>query len=78
MRIVPAAPVPAKVVSVSASRGHTSTAIVCAALMVALVFLAFRIADGLISSAFPDCSFIGDSVDDSCPIPEIRAGHPLS
>jgi hypothetical protein len=63
MRIVPAAPVPAKTASVPASRGPMSpTAIVCAALMLAVVFLAFRIADGLVSSAFPDCSLIGDSV----------------
>jgi hypothetical protein len=45
--------------------------------MLALVFLAFRIAALAGSPAFPDCSFIDDSVGGSCPIPEIRAGHPL-
>jgi hypothetical protein len=38
------------------------TAIVCAALMLALVFLAFRIADE-IGPPFSDFSSIGDSVD---------------
>ncbi|MGA2057744.1 MAG: hypothetical protein ABSG88_20860 [Bradyrhizobium sp.] len=54
------------------------TAIVCAALMLALALLLFKIAGALSSSPFPDYSFIGDSVDGSCPIPEIRADHPLS
>jgi hypothetical protein len=48
MRIVPAAPVPAK--AISAGSFHTSpTAIVCAALMLALVFLAFQVAGVLVS-----------------------------
>jgi hypothetical protein len=76
MRIIPAKPVPARPISMPA--GSSPTAIVCAALMLALVFLAFRIAGVLGLPSFPDCSFIGDSVDGSCPIPETRAGHPLS
>jgi hypothetical protein len=43
--------------------------------MLALAFLAFRIAGVVSSPAFPDCSSMGDSVGGSCPIPEIRAGH---
>jgi hypothetical protein len=79
MRIVQVAPVPARPISVPAGSGHASpTATICAALMLALIFLVFRIAGILGSPSFPDCSFIVDSVDDSCPIPEIRAGHPLS
>jgi hypothetical protein len=70
MRIVPAAAVPARPPSLPVAGAHGSpAAIVCAALMLALVFLLFRIAGG----TFPDCSFIGDSVD-GCPILEIRAG----
>jgi hypothetical protein len=50
MRIVPAAPVPANAISVSAGGLRTSsTVIVCAALMLALIFLAFRIAGVLVS-----------------------------
>ena len=75
MRIVPAAPVPARQTSILPARDHASpTAIVCAALMLALVFLALRIAVAFGQSPFPDCSFIGDSVDGSCLISEIRAG----
>jgi hypothetical protein len=78
MRIVPAAAVPASPASVPIARDHASpTSIVCTALMLALVFLALRIAGGLValvSPSFPDCSSIGDSVDRSCPIPDIRAG----
>jgi hypothetical protein len=47
MRIIPAAPVPARPISLPAAR--SSTAIVCAALMLALAFLAFRIAGVLMS-----------------------------
>jgi len=66
MRIVPAAPVPARPTSVLPA--HASpTAIVCAALMLALVFLALRIAVAFGQSPFPDCSFIGDSVDGRLP-----------
>jgi hypothetical protein len=76
MRIVPAAAAaPAGPASAPAARGYASpTAIVCAALMLALVFLVLRIAGILGSASFPDCSSIGDSVDRSCPTPEIRAG----
>jgi hypothetical protein len=76
MRIIPAAPVPARRISIPG--GSSPTAIVCAALMLALTFLAFRIAGVLDAPPFPDCSFIGDSVEGSCMIPEIPAGHPLS
>jgi hypothetical protein len=75
MRIIPAAPVPARPTSMPG--GSAPAAIVCAALMLALFYLAFEIA-GVLSSSFPDCSFIGDSVDDSRPIPEIRTDHTLS
>jgi hypothetical protein len=47
MRIIPAAPVPARPISMPATR--SPTAIVCAALMLALAFLAFRIAGVLVS-----------------------------
>jgi len=48
MRIVPAAPVPTK--AIPAGSFHTSpAAIVCAALMLALVFLVFQIAGVLVS-----------------------------
>jgi len=70
MRIVRPAPVPAKVIAGPAGNGRTSpTAIVCAALMLALAFLAFQIAGALSSRAFPDCSLIGDSVEANCPTP---------
>jgi hypothetical protein len=36
--------------------------------MLALVFLAFQIASVLRTSSFSDCSSIGDSVKESCPI----------
>jgi hypothetical protein len=79
MRIVPVAPVPARSTAIPAGGGRASpVAIVCGALLLALVFLTFRIAGVLGSPAFPDCSFIADSVEGSCPIPEIRASHPLS
>ncbi|HZR71330.1 hypothetical protein [Bradyrhizobium sp.] len=70
MRIVPAAPAPARPPSVPPARDHASSAtIVCAALMLALAFLAFRIAGHFGPKPFPDCSFIGDSVEASCPTP---------
>ena len=72
MRTVPAALVPPRPTSALAA---SPMALVCAALTLALAFLAFQIADVLV--AFPDCSLIGDSVDGTCPIPEIRAGHLL-
>jgi hypothetical protein len=78
MRIVPAAPVPARSMSVPADSRHASAAaLVCAALMLSLAFLAFQIA-GVLGSSFSDCSPIGDSVGGNCPIPEMRAGYPLS
>jgi hypothetical protein len=50
MRIVPAAAVPTSPAPVPATRDHISaTAIVCTALMLALVFLALRIAGGLVA-----------------------------
>jgi hypothetical protein len=69
MRIVPVAPAPAELFptrlrAISAS----PAAIICAALMLALVFLAFQIAGVLRASAFSDCSSIGDSVAESCPL----------
>jgi hypothetical protein len=73
--MVPVAAVRTSPASVSAARGHTSpTTIVCAALALALVFLALRIAGVLSAPSFPDCSSIGDSVDRNCSTPEIRAG----
>jgi len=79
MRTVPAAPVPARSIAITAGRGLASpTAIVCAALLLALVFLVFRITGVLNSPSFPDCSSIVDSVEGSCPISEIRASQPLS
>jgi len=67
MRIVPIAPVPARPLPVPDSgRPASPTAIICAALMLALVFLALQIASVLRTPAFPDCSSIGDSVKDSC------------
>jgi len=69
MRIVPIAPVPARPLPVPDGDGPTSpTAIICAALMLALVFLALQIASVLRTPSFPDCSSIGDSVKDSCPL----------
>jgi hypothetical protein len=51
MRSVPAAPVPAKVTSVPAlGRRPSPTAIVCAALTLALAFLALQIAGILLPS----------------------------
>jgi hypothetical protein len=48
MRIVPASPVPARPILVRPVDGYRSpTAIVCAALLLALVFLAFQIASAL-------------------------------
>jgi hypothetical protein len=47
MRIIPATLVPARPISMPTAR--SSTAIVCAALMLALAFLAFRIAGVLVS-----------------------------
>jgi len=77
MRIVPAAPVPAR--PFPAVRGHASpAAIVCAALLLALAFLALRIAGIVSAPPFPDCSSIGDSVEASCPTPVNRAGSSLS
>jgi hypothetical protein len=37
-------------------------------LILALVFLALQIASVLRAPLFPDCSSIGDSVKNSCPI----------
>jgi hypothetical protein len=49
MRIVPVAPVTARSIAVPAGRRHASpTAIVCAALTLALAFLVFRIAGVLV------------------------------
>jgi hypothetical protein len=49
MRIVPAAPVPARPLSAPTGSGHASpTATICAALMLALIFLVFRIAGILV------------------------------
>jgi hypothetical protein len=69
MRIVPVLPAPAKSLS-APPRGRTASpvALICAALMLALVFLAFQIASVLRTSSFSDCSSIGDSVEESCPI----------
>jgi hypothetical protein len=50
MRIVTAEPVPARPMSIPAARAHASPgAIVGAALMLALLFLAFRIFSGLVA-----------------------------
>ncbi|HET7886367.1 MAG TPA: hypothetical protein VFL62_09095 [Bradyrhizobium sp.] len=69
MRIVPAAVLPAKPLSVPPSgKSASPAAIICAALMLALVFLAFQIASALRVDSFSDCSSIGDSVSESCPI----------
>jgi hypothetical protein len=43
-------------------------ALICAALMLALTFLALQIASVLRTPSFSDCSSIGDSVTESCPI----------
>jgi hypothetical protein len=68
MRIVPVAPVTAKALPAAAgARLASPTAIICAALTLALVFLAFQIASVLRAPSFPDCSSISDSVKDSCP-----------
>jgi hypothetical protein len=69
MRIVPAAPFPAKPLSAPDRAGLASpTTIVCAALLLALVFLGFQIAGAFLRApSFPDCSSIGDSVKESCP-----------
>jgi len=60
---------PAKSRSVP-TRAKTASpaALICAALMLALVFLALQIASALRTSSFSDCSSIGDSVKESCPI----------
>jgi hypothetical protein len=68
MRIVPAAPAPAKRPPLRPRVETSPTAIICAALMLALVFLAFQIASAVRTSAFSDCSSIGDSVGENCPI----------
>jgi hypothetical protein len=69
MRIVPLLPVPAKPPQVRLRADPASpTTIVCAALMLALAFLAFQIASVLRTHSFSDCSSIGDSVKQSCPI----------
>jgi hypothetical protein len=76
MRIVP---VPARSIFVPADSAQASpAAIVCAALLLALIFLIFQIAHILGSQSFPDCSSIVDSLDGGCPIPETRADHPLT
>jgi hypothetical protein len=65
MRIAPVAP--ARPMPVPPGDGLTSpTATVCAALLLALFFLVFQIASVLQAPPFPDCSFIGGSVKDSC------------
>jgi hypothetical protein len=46
MRIIPAAPVPARPISIPG--GRSPTAIVCVALLLALAFLVFRIAGVLV------------------------------
>ena len=70
MRIVSVAPFSAKAVSVRIARRPSSPgAIVCAALMLALILLAFQIGRVLDSGLFSDCSFIGDSVTAGCSIP---------
>ncbi|MGA7073407.1 hypothetical protein [Bradyrhizobium sp.] len=49
MRIVPVAPVPARSTAITAGGGRASpTVIVCGALLLALVFLVFRIAGVLV------------------------------
>jgi hypothetical protein len=69
MRIVPIVPVPATPRPMPENgRPASSRAIVCAALMLAIVFLAFQIAGVLKAPPFPDCSSINDSVDGSCPL----------
>jgi hypothetical protein len=66
---IPLLPAPAKSPSVPSSAGKASpAALICAALMLALVFLALQIASVLRTSSFSDCSSIGDSVTESCPI----------
>jgi hypothetical protein len=68
MRIVPVAPVSAKPLPTPArAEAASPAAIICAALMLALVFLAFQIAGALRASSFSDCSSIGGSVEQSCP-----------
>jgi len=69
MRITPFLPAPAKSRPVP-TRVKTASpaALICAGLMLALVFLAFQIASALRTSSFSDCSPIGDSVKESCPI----------
>ena len=68
MRIVPAVQVSAKPRPVYTRSGTTSpTAIICVALMLALVFLAFQVASSLRMPSFSDCSSIGDSVEATCP-----------
>jgi hypothetical protein len=69
MRIVPLLPAPAKSGAVPPRvKTASPAALICAALMLALVFLAFQIASALRTSSFSDCSSIGDSVKESCPI----------
>jgi hypothetical protein len=69
MRIVPVLLAPAKSLSAPPrSRTASPVTLICAALMLALVFLAFQIASALRTSSFSDCSSIGDSVEESCPI----------
>jgi hypothetical protein len=62
-------PAPAKSLSAPSNAAKTSpAALICAALMLALAFLALQIASVLRTSSFSDCSSIGDSVAESCPI----------
>jgi len=77
MRTVPAASVPARPLPFR-SRAETAspTAIICAALLLALAFLAFQIARAELNYSFSDCSSIGDSVGESCP--SIHASGALS
>jgi hypothetical protein len=69
MRIVPVAPASAKPQLVPLRPVSASpAAVICAALMLALAFLAFQIAGVVRASAFSDCSSIGDSVVEICPL----------
>jgi hypothetical protein len=69
MRVISLPPTPAKSLPVRPrSLTASPAALICAALMLALVFLALQIASVLRTSSFSDCSSIGDSVAESCPI----------
>jgi hypothetical protein len=69
MRIVPFAPFPAKQPpALHRAQRASPTAIICAALLLALGFLALQIASNLRTTLFSDCSSIGSSVKGSCPL----------